>query len=391
MILPLVLGALLLQGPSGTPLSDQKPPQTEKQKREEKQHEDALKKDVEAGAQVAKQVEKEEKVSQNQEYQARVQRIGAEMAAIANANLVKVSWGDKRLNPYTYHFTVLEGKDVNAFSLPGGFIYVYEGLIKFAQSDDELAGVLAHEVSHAAFRHIDTLTREQSKMTTASLPLIFAAILTGRPDVIGGALMGSQLTTAAFTSNWSVKAEKAADYGGFQYMLKSKYNPTGMLTFMERLALEERRNPAAMQDWGIYKTHPPGKERAEALTQDMIDAKVPFQRSAVSTTFRAQVKPANEGGVEIWFNERKLFTFAGSDALTRADEAASKLNEFFDKVPSMIEVSFDGNSIVGRRETLFTVSRDDAVRANSSVDQVGHQALEAIRGSLYAISLHIWQ
>jgi hypothetical protein len=315
------------------------------------------------------------------------------MAAIANVTPVKVLWGDKRLNKYEYHFTVLQSKEdnVNAFSLPGGYIYVYEGLIKFAQSDDEIAGVLAHEISHAAFRHIDALAREQSKLSTATLPLILGAILTGRADIIGGAILGSQLVTQSFTSTWSVKAEKSADFGGFQYLLKSKYNPTGMLTFMERLAQEERTNPAASIDWGIYRTHPPGRERAEALTHDMEEAKIPIQRSLVTTSYRVVVKPSSTEGVDIIFDDRKLFTFGGTDALARADAAVKSLNTFFDKVPSMMEVSFDGTSVIGRRDTLITVTKDDAALANKSVEDTGKAAVEAIRGSLYSIAFHIWQ
>ncbi len=117
--------------------------------------------------------------------------IGGELAAIANASKVRTTWGDKRLNPFEYTFKVVE-EDVNAFSLPGGYIYIYEGLVKYAESDDELAGVLAHEIAHASMRHVATMQREAGKLSAMQNPLILAAILIGGAKG-GDAMMVGQL------------------------------------------------------------------------------------------------------------------------------------------------------------------------------------------------------
>src|SRR5579862_3129483 len=144
--------------------------------REEKQHEADVQSDIEEGKKYAEEVEKQYKLSDNKEYQARVQRIGAEISAIANAGPSwHVLWGDPHLSRFDYTYKVIKSDDVNAFSLPGGHVYVYEGLMKQVESDDELAGVLAHESAHAAFRHVPTLEKEASKVTMISLPLILAA------------------------------------------------------------------------------------------------------------------------------------------------------------------------------------------------------------------------
>ena len=97
-------------------------------------HQADLKADIEMGRKYADEIAKDPKmkVSTNAEMIARVQRIGAEFAQIANENQVEVSWGDPRLNPFQYEFRVLQGDDVNAFSIQGGFIYFYEGLLKYA-------------------------------------------------------------------------------------------------------------------------------------------------------------------------------------------------------------------------------------------------------------------
>ncbi len=356
------------------------------------QHQKDLAYDTDLGKKFSAEVEKQEKLSTNKEYQERVNRIGQEIAAIAQVTQVDVFWGDHRLNKFNYTFKVLQGpKQVNAFSLPGGFIYVYEGLVKYAESDDEIAAVLAHEISHSEERHIATLAHDQQKVENAALIAILAAIATGRPDAISGVILGGQLTVASFTSGWSVRAEQAADHGGVQYLTHSKYNPTAMLTFMERLSLDEHSDPAMQPAaWGIYQTHPPGRERAVAVLKDLQTYGVTVERSTVTTRFRVEVKPGQDNGVEIWFNKRKLYTFGGADALRRADDSATRLNHFFDREPNLYDVSFDGKSILGNRTTLFEVLPDDAQAEKSSVDDLGTKARDAIKGSLYNYAFNVW-
>jgi beta-barrel assembly-enhancing protease len=386
MLTAALLGALILQDPA-TPAAAQDPKKT---KAEQQQQKD-IDYDTQLGKKYVIEVEKQEKLSDNKEYIARVERIGGELAAIAQTHKVDVLWGDKRLNKYNYVFKVLKGDDVNAFSLPGGFIYVMEGLVKYAESDDEIAAVLAHEISHAEERHIATLSHEQQKITNPGLLAIVIAILTKSPQAIEATILLSNMTVASFTSTWSVRAEQAADHGGFQYLTYSKYNPTAMLTFMERLALDEHNDPARKIDWGIYKTHPVGRDRAEAALKDMRTYGVKVQRSAVTSRFRTEIKPGKDNGVEIWFNKRKLYTFGGPDAIERADKAAAKLNEFFDQEPNLFDVAFDGKEILGKRSRLIEVLPVDArIENKPSTDAAGSAALNAIRASLYNYAFNIW-
>ena len=386
MLTAALLGTILLQQPMA-------PPQANvvlKQDKAEEQHQKTLKDDVEMGKRSIVEVEKTEKISENKEYIDRVNRIGQELAAIAQKEKVEVWWGDKRLNRFDYTFKVLKGEDVNAFSIPGGFIYVYEGLVKYAQSDDEIAAVLAHEISHAEQRHIPTLIHNANKLTTPAFIAVLLAIVSGDANAIGSTLMIGSNVIQAYTSKWSVEAEKSADHGGFQYMLKSKYNGTGMLTFMERLALDEHNDAARNINWGIYQTHPPGRERADAILTDMKRWNVPVQRSAVTTRFKADVKPGKEG-VDIWFNNRKIYTFAGTDALKRADEAAAKLNRLFDQEPSLYEISADGDDVIGRRAIVFKVDSDDAQAANKTKHELASDAVQAIKSSLYNYAFNVWR
>jgi predicted Zn-dependent protease len=348
-------------------------------------HQADIDSDIKVGKKYSEEAEKEFKLSKNEDYQKRVERIGGELAAIARARQVEVTWGDKRLNPFPYQFKVVEDKDINAFSLPGGYIYVYEGLMKFAESDDELAGVLAHEISHAAFRHVATLQREANKLQIVTIPLILVAILGGNPEA--GNLAG--LFTQAKTSGWSVQAEEAADFGGFQYMRESKYNPVGMLTFMEHLAKEQKAFDRI--DLGILRTHPPSRERAETLAKRLEDADIPIRRSLVSPAYRTILKDGDKGTVEAWFDSRKLVTFAGPDAKGRALEAAERMDAFFDSVPELFDLQAQGeDTILGKRVPLLRITRDDAGAAGTTISALRKQTENAMKASLYRLAYRVW-
>jgi hypothetical protein len=356
-----------------------------RQAEDEARHKRDVENDVKIGKEYSADVDKETKPSEDKANIERVQRIGGELARIANANPIQVLWGDKRMSRFEYNFKVIQGKDVNAFSLPGGTIYVYDGLVKYVESDDELAGVLAHEISHASLRHVATLQREQSKLNIIQLPLLLLTILSGRPE----ALMTGSLLSNAIGSGWSVKAEQAADFGGFQYMLQSKYNPTGLLTFMERLARDERMEPSI--DWGIYRTHPPGRERAESLEGFMKAYSVPIRRSQVTSSFKTSIQPGDNASLNILFGKRKLFSLGGSTAIARSDVAVDKLNAFFDTQPQMYEVTVtDDGWIMGRRQGLVKIEPEDAAVANMGFDAYRAEALKQMRASVFTLSYRIW-
>ncbi|MFQ3588054.1 MAG: M48 family metalloprotease [Fimbriimonadaceae bacterium] len=355
----------------------------------DRRHRDDLARDAELGQQYSQMVERELKLSKNAEKVALVERIGQELAAIANRTPVRTLWGDSRLNPFDYTFRVVEGKSVNAFSLPGGFIYVYEGLIDYAETEHELAGVLAHEIAHASFRHVATLAREQSRFDLLTLPAILVTIFSGGRQGTE-ALVLSQLAGQAAQSGWSQRAEKAADLGGFEYLRHSEYNPVGMLTFLERLARDQRSREAI--DWGIFRTHPPSRDRADLLIQYLRAGDMPIRRSEVSTSFRVTLREPEEspGRVEAHFNGRVVFLFAGPDAKERAEEALPRLNEFFDRVPELFDVTQRGDAIVGKGRVLFRVSPYDAEAINMTVDEAAADAVRSLKRSLYMLAFRVW-
>ncbi len=325
----------------------------------------------------------------------RVNRIGQELAAVANELDVPALWGDGKRKKFAYSFKVVDDKDVNAYSLPGGFIYVNRGLLDFVHSDDELAGVLAHEVAHASHHHMIKLLREQNKIQQAFIPALLAAVLAkGSGNDIGNLLVAGQLFAVAKINSYGVEAEKDADNAGLIYLTKTKYNPVGLLTFMERLARQERLKPQI--ELGIYRTHPPSPERALAMTSKLKDLDVVINRSDVDPTLRASFEVVTLGGVavaEVKMRKLLIARLAGADTATaaaRGRELADKLDRLFDGGLQMYELRMSGDKsrIIARGATLVVYSDADAKPQNVSLEQAGTATMDAIKSLIWQEQLN---
>ncbi len=345
--------------------------------------------DKEIGKKAADEYDKQYRPTKDTEAQRRVEEIGAKLALIANANGFEVLWGDKRHSEFEYKFKVVESKDVNAFSLPGGYIYVFQGLVDFCQSDDELAGVLAHEISHASQRHVATLRREQDKLLPITIPIILASIFSGGQNA-GPGIAAVGLGTTAATNGWSVKAETSADYGGAQLMVAAGYDATGMLTFMERLQAKEGVVDTAV-DWGIYRTHPLSKVRAQRIEEYMKKNLIPIRRSQVAADFRVSGKANDKGQTTLFFGKRKLFV-VGNPANDRTNALTKTLNDFFDRVPEMYEVTTGEEGVIyAKNRTLITLTADDAKANNMDLETLQNSVAKSIRSSIFTLAYHIWE
>lgn len=372
--------------------SQEKPaeqPALTKEQQEEKKHQEQLENDKKIGREASVEIDKQLKPSEDQEATARLKAIGAEIAEIANAEVVSVMWGDPRHNVFDYEFKLVKGDDVNAFSLPGGVIYFYEGLLDFAESDDELAGVVAHEISHASFRHMDALRREQSKIDLIQIPLLIAAAMGsgGNQDAMKG-LIAVQLIGAGLSSGWSVKAETSADYGGLQYLRKSRYNPVGMLTFMERLGYRERLSPQI--DWGIYQTHPPTTERAKFIIRSLNEYGIALKRSQTTTSLSGRSVPMPDGSFTMWFGDYEIATYRGEGAKERAARSIVRMNTFLDTVPQMFQLSTNGNEILGNGRTLIEFQQSD-LKPDQTMAQEREDTLVAFRRVISELNMRLWR
>ena len=173
-----------------------------------------------------------------------------------------------------YTFTVLDSPVVNAFALPGGYVYVTRGLLALANSEAELAGVLAHEIGHVTARHG---ANRQSKGTLATLGLAVLGIITESPELVNLGQVGA----AAVLSGFSREDEYEADQLGVTYLSRAGFEPDAMSSFLEQLkrhselqAAIYRRPPESGLDF--FATHPRTADRvaravAAASHADVLD------------------------------------------------------------------------------------------------------------------------
>jgi predicted Zn-dependent protease len=340
--------------------------------------------EVRLGRQNAEQNDKTVRLITDQAVVERVNRIGQELAAVANKRLIQPTWGIASQKRFRYTFKVVDDKDVNAYSLPGGFIYVNKGLLDYVKSDDELAGVLAHEVIHAAHHHMMKLLREQKKLNNVLLPLMAVALLAGRAEM-GAAqlLMASQLYAIAKINSYGVEAEKDADRAGLMLMTHTRYNPVGLYSFMLRLARDERLR--VMPDLGIYRTHPPSSERVAAAKQLLDELKIPIRLSDVDPTQRASIQlTRGVSGAELAEISARgvlLCRVAGTDTQT-AEERGRKIGDQLVRLiearlmPFEIRVSQDKSRLLARGQPLLTA--EEAAAQGKTLEELAKTLSDAV-------------
>jgi beta-barrel assembly-enhancing protease len=152
-------------------------------------------------------------------------------------------------------FYIVDAREVNAFAVPGGYIYLNRGLIERTERLDEVAGVLAHEIGHVVQRHS---VRQLERLQRAQVGVTLACVLTG---VCGGQATGAliDVTGAAVFARFSRQDEREADQVGFDILVRSNISPQGMVTMFQKLLEERRRSPGAVE--GLFATHPLEEDR----------------------------------------------------------------------------------------------------------------------------------
>lgn len=201
----------------------------------------SLRDDVEIGRRSAAQVERQYRTYND----ARVSRVGRQLAA--RSTMPNLPW----------RFRVIERADANAFALPGGYVYITSGMLRRTHNDSELAGILAHEITHVTLRHG---TNQASKAMLAQMPL---QILGGR---LGGGLTGNlaQLGLSFGLNSLFLKygrsAETQADIGAVQLMQRAGYNPSGLVSVMQGLG---------NKGGGFFSDHPNPSNRIGRIQQEI--------------------------------------------------------------------------------------------------------------------------
>lgn len=154
-----------------------------------------------------------------------------------------------------YHFVALNDEMVNAFALPGGYLFITQGMLKKLQSEAQLAAIWSHEITHVVARH-------SSAAISRDIGINLAIALALPEDVSGDAIRATQVTTQLVGLKFSRDDEREADMGGLDYMIWSGYDPYAMVETMQMLEDEQETRPPE-----FLSSHPPPENRIEYLTQ----------------------------------------------------------------------------------------------------------------------------
>ena len=208
--------------------------------------------EVQAGAEYSRQINAQLPLVRDSYTNQYVNQLGRQIAAQADPRGIQ------------YTFYVVNSDVVNAFSLPGGYVYVNRGIIERADNVSQLAGVLAHEIGHVAERHgVEQAQRAQNANT--ALAVLYGVLMRRNPSTVERA--GIQVGGTAVFAGYSRTAEREADHVAITYMIRSGYNPNGLPRFFDKLMAEQQRRPSSVEQW--FATHPLTQERLQNTTAEI--------------------------------------------------------------------------------------------------------------------------
>jgi predicted Zn-dependent protease len=242
----------------------------------------SIDKEIAMGKQLAGEVQRQAKLMDDPIITEYVNRVGQNLARNSDAKV-----------PFT--FQVIDDPVLNAFALPGGFVFVNTGLMTAAETEAEMASAMAHEIAHVAARHMTRQACRAQVANIATLPLIF---LGG-----WGGYAARQAASAAIPMtflSFSRGYEAEADYLGLQYLYAAGYDPTAAIDMFERMMSLETRKPGSIAK--VFSTHPMNDDRlkkAQAEIQKILPQKAEY---VVNTSEYAEVR----GRLLAIENQRKL-------------------------------------------------------------------------------------
>jgi predicted Zn-dependent protease len=209
----------------------------------------SLEKEIALGKGLAQEVERQAKIIDDPVIAEYVNRLGQNLVRNSDAKV-----------PFT--IKVIDTEEVNAFALPGGFFFVNSGLVLKADSEAELAGVMAHEIAHVAARHGTRQATRGEIAQLATIPLIFMGGWTGY-----GIRQAASVAIPVGFLSFSRGFESEADMFGLQYMYKSGYDPEAFVDFFEKIQSMEKKKPGTMSK--VFSTHPMTEDRIQTAQKNI--------------------------------------------------------------------------------------------------------------------------
>jgi predicted Zn-dependent protease len=209
----------------------------------------SIEKEIALGKGLAQEVERQAKIIDDPVIAEYVNRLGQNLVRNSDAKV-----------PFT--IKVIDTEEVNAFALPGGFFFVNSGLILKADSEAELAGVMAHEIAHVAARHGTRQATRGEIAQLATIPLIFMGGWTGY-----GIRQAASVAIPVGFLSFSRGFESEADLLGLEYMYKSGYDPGAFVDFFEKIQSLEKKKPGTMAK--VFSTHPMTADRIQTAQKNI--------------------------------------------------------------------------------------------------------------------------
>jgi len=338
--------------------------------------------EVQAGQQAAGEVGKQLPLLPDSDPVTRyVQRLGAELASHAP--------GEK----WPYNFHVVNQREINAFALPGGAIFVNLGTIQAADNEAQLAGVMAHEISHVVQRHG---TRAASKQMAAQLPLAVLGGLMGRGAISQMAQLGISFGVGSYFLRNSRQSESEADLLGTDIMYDTGFDPHQMAVFFAKLEEQGGKQSAVTQ---FLSDHPNPGNRVQSVSKEVATLAPKSSYRADSSGFRdvktrvAGLKPMTAEQIAAWQKEHA----ATSGSASAADISPAAMFRSFNH--SLYQISYPENwQVYGDQNSAVTIAPASGVSQNAvaygvmineyqpedssaSLDQAVHGLLASLRQS----------
>jgi beta-barrel assembly-enhancing protease len=203
--------------------------------------------EVSLGEGLYKEVTSEEEVVTDPVREKQIAAITAPLLEAAGTNL------------YRFQFHIINDTNINAFAIPGGHVFLHTGLLQAADSPEEIAGVLAHEIAHVTERH-----GFRSLINAAGLYLIVQFFF---GDTSGAMAVLADSSRMLLEQSYSRDFERQADDVGWNYLVKANIDPRGMIRFFKRMKEEEAKNPQLQGALQLLNTHPATDERMQRLEE----------------------------------------------------------------------------------------------------------------------------
>lgn len=337
-----------------------------------------LNKEQKLGKKLSEDIEKKHDLVEDSQKNLLIRQIGNKLAKVSE------------LKGMNYHFKILNIEGPNAFSIPGGYVYVTYDLFDFIQSDDELAGILAHEIAHVIHNHALKQTRDNTKFT---LLTILAVLLTGEPDV--GVL--GKLTTITLLNQYSREYEEEADLTAMDLLIKTGYNPVGFLTFLERLYTREMFKPEV--NLGIFQTHPETEDRINYVKDMLIEKGIDIDRRATTDYLKVDIKYIFEESfcnAAIYIDNTTIMNLRfpiGHELYQKTIETTKNLDKFLsiDLAPYEINVLVEGttSTLLIHNNKIISLDDSETVFINKSSREVLRGTQDKIRQALWEFKLNL--